>query len=376
MKIQPFKLERYFDKYEFKTQYLLSSSDCDGYSLEYVVSCANEDERKLWDTLKLGYTESQGSPLLRNTIAKQYRTIGESDVLVLSPGEANFILMNVVLEPGDHVICMSPAYQSLYQVALDIGATVSFWTPENDGSLHSHQGWHYDPKDLEGLVRENTKLIIVNFPHNPTGFLPTRKEVDEIAAIAAKKNIVLFSDEMYSRMAQDPADDIPSLCDLYDNAVSLWGMAKSFGLAGLRIGWIATKNTDILKSMLSFKDYLTICNNAMSEVLTVIALNHQDKFVVPNVAKIKRNIAAFDEFARNHSDMIEFRKPVAGSTSFIKLHVKESALNYCERMVKQSGIMLLPSEMFEYGSTHARIGLGRENMPEVLERWGEYIKKS
>src|SRR4051812_27592942 len=99
MKIQPFKLERYFDKYEFKTQYLLSSSDCDGYSLEYVLECADSSERELWDTLKLGYTESQGSPMLRKTIAKQYRNIDESEVLVLSPGEANFILMNVALNP-------------------------------------------------------------------------------------------------------------------------------------------------------------------------------------------------------------------------------------------------------------------------------------
>ncbi len=387
MKVQPFKLERYFDKYEFKTQYLLSSSDCDGYSLDYVVSCANEDERKLWDNLKLGYTESQGSPLLRKTIAKQYRNIGESDVLVLSPGEANFILMNVVLEPGDHVICMSPAYQSLYQVALDIGATVSFWTPENDGSLNRNgvttpatwqgvEGWHYDTKDLQGLVRPNTKLIIVNFPHNPTGFLPTRAEVDQIVGIAKKNNIVLFADEMYSRMAQDPADEIPSLCDLYDNAVSLWGMAKSFGLAGLRIGWIATRNNDLLKSMLSFKDYLTICNNSMSEVLAMIALNHQEKFIAPNVEKIKRNIAAFGEFVNKHGKMIEFRKPIAGSTSFIKLNVRKNALDYCEQMVKESGIMLLPSEMFDYGISHARIGLGRENMPAVLARWDEYIKKN
>jgi aspartate/methionine/tyrosine aminotransferase len=219
MKIQPFKLERYFDKYEFTTQYLLSSSDCDGYSLDYVLSCPDPSEKKLWDNLKLGYTESQGNPLLRKVIAKQYQTISANDVLVLSPGEANFILMNVVLNAGDHVICMSPAYQSLYQVAIDIGCTVSFWKPEN-GS------WHYNPDDLQKLVQDNTRLIIVNFPHNPTGFFPTRDEVDHIVRVAAKNNIILFSDEMYSHMAQEPDAEIPSLCDLYENAVSLWGMAN------------------------------------------------------------------------------------------------------------------------------------------------------
>ncbi len=366
MQLHPFKLERYFDKYEFKTKYLLSSSDCDGYSLEYVLSCADHEEKKLWDNLKLGYTEAQGSPLLRKTIAKQYQHIGEDDVLVLSPGEANFILMNVALNAGDHVICMSPAYQSLYQVATDIGCNVSFWTPENDS-------WHYNPDDLQKLVRDNTRMIIVNFPHNPTGFLPTRTELDRIITIAAKSNIIIFSDEMYSRMAQQPENEIPSLCDLYENAISLWGMAKSFGLAGLRIGWVATKNTAILKAMLSYKDYLTICNNAMSEVLSMIALNHQDKFIKPNVEKIRRNISLLDTFQKRHSDLFDFTKPVAGSTAFIHLKIRESALDYCERMVSKSGIMLLPSEMFEYGQHHARIGFGRENMHETLKRWEDYI---
>lgn len=366
MKIKPFKLERYFDKYEFKAQYLLSSSDCDGYSLEYVVSCADDEERKLWDNLKLGYTESQGSPLLRSVIAKQYQNIRADEVLVLSPGEANFILMNVDLNPGDHVICMSPAYQSLYQVASDIGCNVSLWTPENES-------WHYNPDDLQKLVRNDTKMIIVNFPHNPTGFLPNRSEVERIVSIARKNGILIFSDEMYFRMAQNSENEIPAFCDLYENAVSLWGMAKSFGLAGLRIGWIATKNASVLKAMLHFKDYLTICNNSMSEVLSMIALNHQEKFIEPNVEKIRRNISLFDGFQRRHHELFDFTKPIAGSTAFIKLKIGESALEYCERMVSKSGIMMLPSEMFEYGNSHARIGFGRENMHESLDRWENYL---
>ena len=171
MKIEPFKLERYFDKYEFTTQYLLSSSDCDGYSLEYVLNCATPAEKKLWADLRLGYTEAKGSLLLRQTIARQYKTLTENEVLVLSPGEANFILMNVALEAGDHVVCMAPAYQSLYQVAKSIGCTISFWKPDNNR-------WHYNPDDLEKLVKHDTKLIIINFPHNPTGSFPTdRKSV-------------------------------------------------------------------------------------------------------------------------------------------------------------------------------------------------------
>lgn len=368
MKIEPFKLERYFDKYEFTSQYLLSSSDCDGYSLEYVVNCATPAEKKMWNDVRLGYTEARGSLLLRQTIARQYKTITENDVLVLSPGEANFILMNVVLEAGDHVVCMAPSYQSLYQVARSIGCAISFWKPGNDR-------WHYNPDDLEKLIKPETKLIIINFPHNPTGSFPSKAEAGRLIALARKHNVLLFSDEMYSQMAHDPAKEIPSFCDLYENAITLWGMAKSFGLAGLRLGWVATKNQSLLEKMLGYKDYLTICNSAMSELVSVIALNHKEKFIEPNLKKIRKNIKLFCDFHASHQDFFDFPKPSAGSTAFIKLNIKESSLAYCERLVKETGIMLLPAEMFEFGNQHARIGFGRENMSDVLERWGKYIKR-
>jgi aspartate/methionine/tyrosine aminotransferase len=367
MKIEPFKLERYFDKYEFSTQYLLSSSDCDGYSLEHVLDCASASEKKLWNDLKLGYTEARGHPLLRKTIAKQYTKISADDVLVLSPGEANFILMNVALEPGDHVVCMWPAYQSLYQVARSLGCTVSFWKPENDE-------WHYNPYDLEELIRKNTKMIIINFPHNPTGAYLTKAEADRLVTIARKHKVMIFSDEMYARLVHDTAKEIPSFSDLYENCISLWGMAKSFGLAGLRLGWLVTRNQVLLNRILGFKDYLTICNNSMSEVAAIIALNHQEKFIEPNLKKINQNIKAFGEFHSHHNELFHFTAPPAGSTAMIKLNIKESAMAYCERLVKETGIMLLPSETFEFGDKHARIGFGRANMAQVLSRWDQYIK--
>ncbi len=369
MKIKPFKLEQYFATYEFSSKYLLSSSDCDGYPLEYVLECADAAQTQLWQELKLGYTESRGLPLLRETIAGQYRTITPEDVLVLSPGEANFIFMNVVLDKGDHIICMSPMYQSLYQVAESIGCEISYWQPDKTS-------WHYHTPDLKTLVKKNTRALILNFPHNPTGFLPTWADLNEIVTIARDNNLIIFSDEMYFQMVHDPANDIPAFCDLYENAISLWGMAKSFGLAGLRIGWVATKNRKLLQDMLEYKDYLTICNNAMSEILSVIALTHKENFIDRNVEKIKRNIALFTSFQAEHKHLIEFTRPNAGSTAFIKLNLKESTLAYCKRLVAETGIMLLPAEMFEFGSQHARIGFGRKSMPEVLEVWGNYIAKT
>ncbi len=369
MKIKPFKLEQYFAKYEFSAKYLLSSSDCDGLPLEYVLDCADASQLELWNGLRLGYTESKGLPLLRETIARQYKTIDAEEVLVLSPGEANFILMNVALDKGDQVICMSPIYQSLYQVAESVGCNISYWKPDTSN-------WHYAIEDLRALITNKTRALILNFPHNPTGFIPTKAELDEIVALARMNNLLIFSDEMYFDLVHDSGNNIPAMCDLYENAISLWGMAKSFGLAGLRIGWVASKNKKLLQDMLDYKDYLTICNNAMSEILSIIALTHRDKFITPNVEKIKRNIELFASFVSTHNNLIDFSRPVAGSTAFIKLNLKEGSLAYCDRLANEAGIMLLPSEMFDFDSRHARIGFGRKSMPEALEAWGRYINKN
>jgi aspartate/methionine/tyrosine aminotransferase len=367
MKIEPFKLERYFAKYEFSTKYLLSSSDCDGYSLEYILNHANSSELNIWNNLKFCYTDSAGSLFLREKISKQYKTMSADDILVLSPGEANFILMNVVLSAGDEVICTGPAYQSLYEVAKSVGCEIKFWYP------NSESPYHYSSTDLKKLITKKTKLLIINFPHNPTGFIPSKSELNEIINIARENKLLLFSDEMYHQLVHEKDDNIPAICDLYENSLSLWGMAKSFGLAGLRLGWIATKRHDLIDKIVSFKDYLTICNNAAGEVLSGIALNHKEKFIEPNIRKIIENKQRFRNFVNQNSDLLEFSNTKAGSTALIKLKINFSAYEYCENIVKETGIMLVPSEMFEYGNKHVRIGFGRENFPEILKAWQKFI---
>jgi aspartate/methionine/tyrosine aminotransferase len=368
LKIQPFKLERYFAKYEFDTKYLISSSDCDGYSLDYILSCADKEELNLWNNLKFGYTDSAGSEFLRKSIAAQYKTVKTDEILVMSPGEANFILMNVLLEPGDEVICMAPAYQSLYQVAISLGTKIIWWNVNDESQ-------EFKSADLNGLITDKTKLIIVNFPHNPTGFIPSRDELNKIVEIARENNLIVFSDEMYHQLVHNDEDQIPAFCDLYENAISLWGMAKSFGLAGLRMGWLASHRNDLLEKIASFKDYLSICNNPAGEVLSSIALNHKEKFINPNIEKIVRNKILFWEFAMRHPELVELVLPKAGSTSFVKLKIEKSTLDYCEDLVQQTGIMMVPSEMFEYGDEHVRVGFGRENFNEALLVWEANIIK-
>lgn len=368
MKPEPFKLERHFAKYEFNVKYLLSSSDCDGFSMDYVLNAAEHGELELWNNLTLGYTDSLGHPLLREAIASHYNTIKREDVFVLSPGEANYMLMQICLKPGDEVVCMRPAYQSLYQIAASMGCSMHWWEPDENG--------YFDPDRLDQLVTANTRMIIVNFPHNPTGYYPTRDELNKVISIASRHKTLLFSDEMYHKLVHDPALLNDSLCDLYENAISLWGTAKSFGLAGVRIGWVTTHNWELLREMHEWKDYLTICSSAPSEILTMIALNNSERFIEANLEKIRRNKIIFSQFVNRNCELFPgYRETNAGSTAFVKINLKEPALDYSEKLVSATGIMLVPAEMFEYGNRHFRIGFGRSNMEEALAVWEDYISK-
>ena len=177
MSIEPFELERYFAKHEFSAQYLLSSSDCEPLRMSELVAMADAETAQLWSQLRLGYTESAGHPLLRDVIAGMYGEIERKDILVVVPEEGIFLLMHSLLKPGDHVICTFPGYQSLYQVATSIGCEVSRWEPDEE------RGWHFDVDRLKAAMRPDTRLVVVNFPHNPTGAVPRIEDFEAIIDI-------------------------------------------------------------------------------------------------------------------------------------------------------------------------------------------------
>lgn len=367
MKIKPFALERYFAKYEFSTKYLLSSSDCDGLFQKEVLEMADPQTKSLWDSLQLGYTESQGQPLLKKEIAKLYNGIDDNNILIVAPEEGIFVAMNCLLDKGDHVICNFPGYQSLYEVAESIGCEITKWHPDEESN------WKFDPEFLIKNIRPNTKLIVINFPHNPTGYLPSKDDFNRIIEIAKEHNIYVFSDEMYRFLEYNPEDRLPSACEIYDKTVVLFGMSKTFGLAGLRIGWLVTKDKDLYQKITAFKDYTTICSSAPSEILALIALRAKEKIIKRHLDRINRNFQLADTFFNKHQDLFSWIKPKAGTIAFPKINSGEDSFEFCERVIKEAGIMLLPSDVYDYDSKHFRLGFGRENFPEALAAFEDYI---
>ena len=255
VKLRPFRLERYFADYEFSAKYLLSSSDCEGLLQSDLLALADGEMQQAWDLLRLGYTESLGHPTLRAQIGRLYAGISADNCLVIVPEEGIFLALNAILGQGDHVICTFPGYQSLYEIAEAAGCEVTKWSPEENNA------WRFNPDFLEENIRPNTKLLIVNFPHNPTGYLPAVEDYLKIVDFARRHNLYLFSDEMYRFLEYDPSSRLPSACEVYPKAISLFGMSKTFGLAGVRIGWLVTRDSELLANMATLKDYTTICSS-------------------------------------------------------------------------------------------------------------------
>jgi aspartate/methionine/tyrosine aminotransferase len=367
MQFTPFKLERYFAQYEFKVKYLLSPSDCESLSMTELLQLADPDSLALWNELRLGYTESPGHPTLRAEVSRLYRTITADDVMIAAPEEAIFVAMHTLLRPGDHVVSIFPAYQSLYEIARMMGCDVTPWTLEQ-----SADGWRLDLDQLERALTGRTRLIVLNFPHNPTGYLPSHDELDAIVNMARRRGLCIFCDEMYRLLEYDPTCRLPAMCDLYEKGISLSGMSKTFGLPGLRLGWLATREPSWMGAFLAFKDYTTICSSAPSEILGIVALRAQDAIVARNLAIVQDNLKMADRFF-GADDRFIWIRPQAGPIAFPRWAAGTPVEQFCQGALDEQEVMIVPGSIFDFPGNHFRVGLGRKNFGVALSRVRDYL---
>ncbi len=368
MPINPFKLERYFAQYEFSVKYLLSSSDCESLGMAELLEMASPEILALWRDLKLGYTESPGHPLLRQQVARLYPGLGPEHTLIAVPEEAIFIAMQTLLSPGDHVIALAPSYQSLTEIARSIGCPVTPW------QLHpGTDGWTLDLEELKSAITPRTRLLVINFPNNPTGFLPPLELFDAMLAIARSYGLVVFSDEMYRLLEFDPVQRLPSVAQVYEKGISLSGLSKSFALPGLRVGWLTGTEPGLVERWLEYKDYTTICNSAPGEILGLIALQNTERIVARNLEIIRANLHAAQQFCSRHADKIDWLAPCAGSIAFPCWKGGKPLEQLCQLALDQQGVMIVPGEMFDHHGGYFRLGLGRKNFAEALEHLDEVL---
>jgi aspartate/methionine/tyrosine aminotransferase len=364
MRIADFALERYFARWEFAVDHLLCASDVQGYPMADLLELADEQTRAMWEALTLGYTESTGHTLLRTEIAALYEGIEPDDVLVFAGAEeAIFCLANVMLGPGDHTVVTWPGYQSLYEVARATGADVTLH------ELREDTGWALDVELLRRQVTPATRLIVVNAPHNPTGMLPDRRTFDALVSVADDAGAHLLVDEVYRFLEFADGDRLPAGAEASPRGISLGVMSKSFAMAGLRIGWLASRDRDVLARCASFKDYTTICSSAPSEILALIGLRARDAVLARSREIVATNLDRLDGFFDEWGDRFSWVRPRAGSVGFPRLTVPGVSIDdWAAGLVEAEGVLLLPGSQFGFGGNHFRLGFGRTDLPVALDR--------
>lgn len=363
-----FKLEEFWKKYEFVAPYLLCPSDAESWLVKDILAMADPESRILWDNLTLCYTESPGLPLLRKEIAELYDSLGAENILTTAGAEDGIhCAMHALISPGDHVIIVSPTYQSLETLPRALGADITCIY------LESASQWKLSFEQIQLAWRPSTKLLILVCPHNPTGALLEADVYEKMIALARETDAHIFCDEVYRYLEIDESKRLPAIADGYEKGISLNVMTKSFGLAGLRIGWLASRDVDLLEKANAHKMYTSICNSAPSEILALIALRSKDKILKRNREILLHNMSILDEFFKRHPNSVRWTRPESGTIAFIELLLPVSVVEFMEQLVEKAGVLIMPASVFDFSGNFFRIGFGRRNMPEVLHRFEQFL---
>ena len=359
MHIADFTLERYFARWEFAVKNVLCASDVEPLRQHELLAWADDDAHERWESLSLGYTESLGLPALRDEIASLYPGLTCDDVVTFAGAEEGvFLAMHALLQRGDHAVVVWPAYQSLHEVARSIGAEVTLIPLDP-------RDWSLDVDAVAAAMRPNTRVIVINFPHSPTGAQLSPEQFNRLVSIAELHGAHLFSDEVY-RLLEHGAPRLPTAAETTARGISLGVMSKAYGLAGIRIGWIATRDAALRARLAASKDYTTICNSAPSEILALIALRAQERVLARAMTIIHDNLSLLDTFFARNADRFSWARPKAGSVCFPRL-VDGDVDRFAASLVEQHGVLILPASQFGYPGNYFRLGYGRRDLAAGLQ---------
>jgi len=372
--MRDFALEVYFSKWEFAAQHHMTASDAESMALPDLLAMASPEDRAAFDHCWLGYTETWGAPDLRAEIASTYGSMKDENILCFAGAEEGvYAAMKVLLEPDDHAIVVVPNYQAAETVPLSLCAVTGV-------PLRTDNSWRLDLDAVKAAIRPNTKLISINFPNNPTGAVMPHDDYTDLIATCRNHGMYLFSDEVYRGLEIDETKRMPQAADAYEKGLSLNVMSKAYGLPGLRIGWIASQDTEILASINRYKHYLSICNSAPSERLAVIGLKAREAILTRNRALVRDNIKALDEFFSEYPDLFEWSHPDGGCVGYPQFLGRGGVEAFCESLVEQEGVLLLPSsiyrsELMATPQDRFRIGCGRKGIELGLVAFRTFLDR-
>ena len=359
-------IEVYFSQWEFVARYNLSGSDAEPVTQKQLLELANREDRRAYENLSLGYTETFGSPALREEIAKTYDTVGPEHILCFAGAEeAIYTAMRVLLRADDHAIVVTPNYQSTETVPLSVCEMTGV-------PLDAERDWALDIERVRAAVRPNTKLISINFPNNPTGKIIPRESFDALVDVCRDHGLWLFSDEVHRLIERNDLLRLPQAVDKYERAISLNVMSKAYGLAGLRVGWLACKDRDTLVRLERYKHFLSICNSAPSESLALIALKARERLLERNRRIVHDNVAEYARVFGEFPELFDWKEPDGGCVTFIRYKGRDGVEEFARRALEEAGVLFLPasifqSELSEVPVDRFRVGVGRAHVSEGLQ---------
>ncbi len=374
-RLPDFGLEVFFSRWEFAARHVLTASDAETMSLGELLALGTDEDRAAFERITLGYVPTWGGDELRQAIAATYGTLRPEDVLAFAGAqEGLFWLVQDSAGPGDHVILTVPGYQSIESLALATGAEVTglALAPEN--------GWVLDLDRLERVLRPNTRLVAVNFPHNPSGAVPEPSTFQALVDLCDARGIRLFCDEVHRGLELDPARRLPQVADLSPTAVSLNVTSKSYGLAGLRVGWLASRDRALLARLERRKHYTSISNSGPGEFLATLALRHGEAIQARNREIVRGNLSLFDAFFARWTELFDWEHPQGGCICFPRYRGADGVEAFCQDLVEGAGVLLAPASLFRSSLANTptdrfRVGVGRSNPGPALEAFQRFLER-
>jgi aspartate/methionine/tyrosine aminotransferase len=368
-----FRLEEYLGIWEFQGEHYLTASDAETLTIEELLAYADPDERARFERLPLSYSPTWGGEELRGAIADLYEGLGPEHVLTFAGAEeALFWMLQELTGPGDHALVTVPNYQSFESIPLTAGAEVEGIV------LDPAAGWEPDVEEIARRLRPTTRLVAVNFPNNPTGAICREETFRALVELCREHGATLLSDEVYRGLETDESRRLPQAAELTDSAVSLNVMSKSYGLPGLRIGWLATRDRGLLERLERRKHYTSICNATPSEALATIALRNAGAIQARNRDVIATNIPLFEALFAAHPEALEWQAPAGGCVSFPRYLGEDGVEAFCRELVETAGVVLLPagiyaSQLGPVPTDRFRIGVGRRGPEAALAALGRFL---
>jgi aspartate/methionine/tyrosine aminotransferase len=379
------------DAYETSCKYNIAETCCASISVDQLRDLSEDKNKQVFDTTRvLNYGAIRGSDELRNNLARLYSAkvatpLSAENILTTAGAiQANYLTAYALVGAGDHVICHYPTYQSLYEVPRQLGAEVDLWKAKPEDN------WIPSIEHLKTLIKPNTKLIILNNPNNPTGAVLGKTFLQDVINIASEKNITIMADEVYRPLfhSMSPLDKEfpPSLLSMgYNNVIVTGSMSKAYSLAGIRVGWIASRSSDLIEKIAEARHYTTISVSYFDEQVAAYALHSSTihSLLARNIQLAKTNLALLEKFIIKNEDECEWVKPMAGTTAFVKFHREGKpvdSVDFCKKLLEATGVMFVPGSMC-FGQEfegYVRIGFVNQTdmVKEGLDAATKFIRKN